>query len=165
MVVVATGRAFVSVPRLAAVRRFISGDRRRVDDLLVARVDIDFREVTAARPRSPVSADTSPRFACVVRTIDAAELRRIDSCVDCVWITRSNCDPDASESLFESWQTVCQLTPGVAAVSCFVETAARALPRAVLPGTLPRRPKIRVDDFRIPRIESERDGAGVLVLI
>src|SRR4029079_3436094 len=55
--------------------------------------------------------------------------------------------------------------PRVTAVSCLVETAARTLPRAVLPRSLSRRPKICVDDFRIAWIESERDGSGVLVLI
>ena len=107
MVVVAAGRAFERGERFAAVSRFISCDRRGVDDLFVARIDVDLGEVTAARPRASIGADASPRFAGIVRAIDAAELWRIDSRINRVRITRSDCDADASETLFERRQTFC----------------------------------------------------------
>src|SRR6185369_10627561 len=55
--------------------------------------------------------------------------------------------------------------PGVAAISSFVKPAAGALPRAVLPWALTRGPQVSVNDFRVLRIESERDRAGVLVFV
>src|SRR6185295_1449656 len=55
--------------------------------------------------------------------------------------------------------------PGVAAVSGFVKPAAGTLPRAVFPRPLTRRPQVSVNDFRVLRIEGERDRAGVLVFV
>src|ERR1043166_5795077 len=85
--------------------------------------------------------------------------------MDGFWFPRSTRDPNAPRSLFKSGQAVCQWAPGVAAIGGLVESAARSLPRAIFPRSLSRRPKVRVDDFRIAWIESECDGAGVLVLI
>src|SRR6185437_503563 len=99
------------------------------------------------------------------RTIDATELRRIDSRIDRVRITWSDGDADASETLFERRQTLRQWMPRVAAVGSFVESTAWTLPRAVLPWSLSSGPQVRVNDFRVLRIESECGGAGVLVFV
>ena len=84
MVIIATWRTLKCRPRLATVSRAISSDSCGVDDLFVTRIDVDFREVTAAGPRTPVSADAPPRFTRIVRAIDATELRRIDSCINSI---------------------------------------------------------------------------------
>jgi hypothetical protein len=107
VIVVAAGRAFERGPRLAAVRRFIRRNRGGIYDVFVARIDVNLREVAAARPCTSIGANAPPRFTGIVRTVDATELRRIDCRIQSLWITRSYCDADASETLFECWQTFC----------------------------------------------------------
>src|SRR6185369_13727624 len=142
VVIVSARRTFECRPRLAAISRTVSCDCRSVDSLFVARIDVDFRKVTAARPWPPVGADAPPRFSGIVRAINTTELRRIHRCIECIRIAGSNCDSDASQPLFESGQPVCQLAPGVAAIRCFIEAAAGSLPRAVFPWALSCRPQI-----------------------
>ena len=61
-------------------------------------------------------------------------------------------------------QSLRQLLPRRAAVGGLEDPAVRALPRAVLPRTLPLLPHRRVDDVRVRGIDVDVLAAGVLVL-
>src|SRR5204863_8881087 len=106
--------------------------------------DVDLGEVAAACPRTSIVRSPLPGLTGVVRTIDAAALRRIDSRVDRLWITRRNREGHAAETLRRRGQAIRYLAPVVAAVNCLVETAARTFPGAVFPSALASRPQVGV---------------------
>src|SRR5262249_17878642 len=74
-------------------------------------------------------------------------------------------DANAPQLVLGAGQAPRELSPGGAAVRGLVESTVRPVPGAVLPGTLPRGPQVGVECLRVPRVERERDRAGVLVLV
>src|SRR5262249_45449991 len=140
VVVVAAGRAFEAGPGRtgvgAAVRAGI-GDQHGVP---VARMDLHLGEVAAAAPQPWLLGDARPRVTGVVGTEAAAELRRVDHCVDALAVARRDREADAAEPLDDGRQARGQLRPRAAAVARAEQAAARALPAAVLPRPLARLP-------------------------
>src|SRR5262249_2641201 len=104
-----------------------------------------FGEVRAAIPYTRFFVDSPPTFPGVVRAIDAAEFRRVYGCIDAIGIARRNAETDSSQTLLECRKPFRKLSPCVAAVGRFVETAAGPLPLAVLPRPQSRSPHIGVN--------------------
>src|SRR5205085_3694743 len=78
VVVVAAGRSLPGVVGVTAVGRAIGRGVGRINYVGVARVNLHLGEVAAAAPHARLVVDALPRFARVVRAVDAAELRRVN---------------------------------------------------------------------------------------
>src|SRR5579871_2529131 len=165
MIVVAAGRPLDGGDGRAAGRRAVDRRIGDVDGILIPGVHLDLGEVEAAAPDAFLVVDAPPTFAGVVGAVQAAELGGIDQGVNAARVVGGNADADAAELLFRRGQAAGELVPGGAAVGGLEQAAARALPGAVLPRALPRRPEHGVDRFRGGRVEGQGDGAGVLVLV
>src|SRR5439155_17735434 len=124
------------------VRGAIQGGVGDVDNVLVLRINFHLGEIAAAAPQALLAVDASPTFAGVVGAIDAAEPGRIDQGIKALRIVRRRADADPAQPLFRGRQALGKLPPGRAAIRRFVEPAAWALPRPVLPRALPGGPEI-----------------------
>src|SRR5262245_33838640 len=126
-------------------------------------MDFEFGKVAASAPQSPVFVDLLPVFACVIRPIDSSQLRRIDRSVDPVRVGWGDCEPNAAKALARCRESLCELPPGFAAVSGFVQPAFSTLPRGVLPRALTRFPEVSINNVCILRVEPHLNSARVLI--
>src|SRR6266513_4890634 len=99
MVIITTGRPLDGSKGFAAVDRAIGRDVCGKENVLVLRIDLDLGKVTASAPDSPIGIDQLPTFSCIIRAVDAADLRGIDGSVKPISIARSNSYTDAAQSL------------------------------------------------------------------
>ena len=112
-----------------------------------------------------MAVDTAPVFAGVIRAIDAALLRRVHQRIEPLRIGRGDADADSPQLLLRPGKPLGQGSPGGAAVCGLEQATAGSLPGAVFPGTLPRCPEDGIDGLGLRRIERQRDGTRVFVLV
>ena len=166
MVVVATGSATKGGEGLPAIGRFPRDDIGDVHDVRILWIDAHFGEIRSATPQTHVGVDASPAFAGVIRSIDAAKIRRIDYSVETCGSARRRPEADAAEPLGDRRQPVRERMPRCPTIGGFVESARGAIEGAAnLPRGLPPGPQHGVHRVRVAGVERNVERAGVLVAV
>ena len=165
LVVVATRRAALGVPRLAAIHRLPRHGVRRVEDVGICRIDGDGPFIICLAHDVVVARGEGPALAAIVRAIQAASARGGEDDVEDAGIARRDRDVDAAKAICSGGEPLGQLLPVAAAVGALVQAAPLSGETRVLPRTVLVFPERCVNRVGIHGIDHQVGGARVLVLV